>query len=72
MRQVTESEQTDHISNYPYYGLESQFLSGVNWLTFYHSETQALKEFHKKDGKPGCILGRTVFNPDGTKEYWVC
>lgn len=72
MKQVTEDEHIDFVASYPYFARESQFRSGVEWLEFYHSETQALKSFHKTDGKPGCLLGRIVYNPDGTKEYWIC
>ena len=69
MREVTAEQWADHCSDFRTTGTEQNFRGGVSWMTLAISPYPSRPP--QKTGTPGAIVGRVVYNPDGTKQYFI-
>ena len=70
MREVTAAQWADHVSGFRTYQTESVFRSGVSWMNSIVSDNPPNKSF-QKPAKPGAIVGRVEYRPDGTRAYFI-
>lgn len=71
MRTVTADQWADHVSSFRTYQTESVFSGGVSWLNSIVSDYPPNKPYQQK-AKPGALVGRVEYRPDGTKIYMIC
>jgi hypothetical protein len=67
MKQVTQDQWADHVSNFRTYQTESIFRNGVSWMNSLISP-----DAPKDQGPPRALVGRVEYRPDGSKVYFIC